>query len=57
MPNIDPILLEMISHELSHHCEGMPLYENFLLNLVESIFDLQDGDNDDIEESWSDNND
>jgi hypothetical protein len=52
MPYIDGILLEMISHELTYHTDN-PLYEHFLLSLVEQIFELQDP-TDEIEESWTD---
>ena len=52
MINIDLILLDLINHELSI-CETGSLMENFWLDLIENIHDLQEGlDCDDVEEDW-----
>ena len=52
MTNIDLILLDLINHELSI-CEIDSQMENFWLDLVENLHDLQEGlDCDDVEEDW-----
>ena len=52
MINIDLILLDLIDHELSL-CEKGSQMENFWLDLIENIHDLQEGlDCDDVEEDW-----
>ena len=58
-PFTDRVLLAMISDELVNHCDDNPLLENFWLDMIENIHDLQEGDADDedcdgIEEDWSD---
>lgn len=57
-PFTDIVLLAMISEELVNHCDDNPLLENFWLDMIENIHNLQEGyddndDCDDIEEDWT----